>query len=112
MTIVDYLWGTLSEGVVIGILFWLILYITVESSNGWAAVRAGIVSELIGNLPYLWGEPSLSPISLLMSLVGAVLFVRLILRVGELTPLKATYGIVTTYFALVAVVACSPTLSG
>lgn len=110
MTLIDYLWGVFSEGVVIGLLFWIILAATVTSSSLWVAVRAGLISEAVGNLPYLWGEPGLSPIGLIMALVGAVVFVRMVLKVGEITALQAVYGVVTTYFALVAVVACSPTL--
>lgn len=97
-----------SEGVVIALFFWGILYVTVESSSLAGALRAGLISESLGNLPYLFGEPSLGPISLIMSLVGAVIFVLLILKVGELNLLKALYGILTTYFALVAVIACAP----
>ena len=103
-----YAWGVFSEGIVIAFLFWGILYVTVESSSLGGAVRAGLISESIGNLPYLFGEAALGPVGLIMSLVGAVIFVRLILKVGELNLLKVIYGVLTTNFALVGVVACAP----
>jgi hypothetical protein len=91
----------LSEGIVIAFLFWGILYVTVESSSLGGAVRAGLISESIGNLPYLFGEAGLGPVGLIMSLVEAEIFIRLIFKVGELNLLKAVYGVLTTYFALV-----------
>ena len=103
----NYLWGVLSEGLVIGLLFWVLVYVTVESTSLYGALKAGLISEAIGNLPYLVGEDALGPVSLLMTVVAAVIFVRVILRVGELSALKATYGVLTTYFALVALVSCS-----
>ena len=42
-----------------------------------------------------------------MSLVAAVVFVRLIMRVGELTAGKAFYGVAMTYFVLIALVTCN-----
>ena len=56
MHLLDYLWGVFSEGAVIGLLFWVILKVTVESSSLWVALRAGVISEAVGNLPYLWGD--------------------------------------------------------
>jgi hypothetical protein len=67
----------LSEGIVIAFLFWGILYVTVESSSLGGAVRAGLISESIGNLPYLFGEAGLGPVGLIMSLVEAEIFIRI-----------------------------------
>ena len=106
--VLTYLWGVLTEGALIALLFWGIMYITVESSSGIGALRAGLISEAVANLPYLFGQPAFNPITLGMTIVGAFIFVRVILRVGELNALKAWYGIMMTYFALVAVVACAP----
>lgn len=103
----DYLLGVVLEGLLFGFLFWVITYITIESTSLMAALRASVLAEALGNLPYLAGEPGLSPPSILMTLFAAILFVRLILRVGELTPGRAVYGTLTTYFVLTALVACS-----
>ncbi len=103
----DYLLGVLLEGLLFGFLFWLLTYILIESTSLWVALRAGLVSEALGNLPYLAGEPALSPPSLLMTLFGALLFVHLVLRAGELSSGKTAYGTVSTYFVLTALVACS-----
>lgn len=103
-----YLWGVISEGALISFLFWIIVYLTVERTSLYVAIKAGLISEAIGNLPYLAGEGPLGEVSLLMSVVAAAVFVWIILRAGELTALKAVYGIFTTYFALIAVVACAP----
>ncbi|MEM7000455.1 MAG: hypothetical protein AAF529_06680 [Pseudomonadota bacterium] len=80
-----------------------------EGTNLLGALRAGLISEAVANLPYLLGHDALSPISLAMMVVGAYVFVRSIDRVGELTAIKAWYGILMTYFMLVAVVSCAPT---
>ncbi|MEM9622024.1 MAG: hypothetical protein AAF993_10270 [Pseudomonadota bacterium] len=103
----QYLLGVVMEGLVFGFLFWVIAYITIESTSLRGALQAGLWSEALGNLPYLAGEPALSPPSIFMTFLAAILFVRLILRVGELTPGKAIYGTLTTYFVLTALVACS-----
>ena len=103
-----YLWGTISEGVVIAILFWLVMAVTIETTSKLGALRAALVSEAVGNLPYLFGEPALGPLGLTMTVLGGIVFVRVILQVGELTAMKAAYGVLTTYFMLVAVVACAP----
>jgi len=108
MTIVDYLWGVASEGLVVGMLFWVIMYLTVEGTSLIGALRAGLISEAVGNLPYLLGEGPTSPISIAMLAVGGYVFYNRIMRVGELTPLKAIYGLLMTYFALSALVACAP----
>ena len=103
----NYLWGTISEGLVVGGLFWVISFLVIESTSLRGALIAGLASEAIGNLPYLFGMPPLSPPSLLLAVVGGVIFVRLILRVGELTPMRAIFGTLMTYFALLAIVSCS-----
>ncbi len=103
----DYLYGVVTEGVIIALLFWVITYITLERSSLWGAVKASLVAEAVANLPYLFGEGPLSPVSLGMAVVGAFIFIRLILRVGELSALKASYGVGMTYFALIAIVSCS-----
>lgn len=106
-----YIWGTISEGVVVAILFWLIMAVTIETTSQVGALRSALYAEAVGNLPYLWGESALGPVGLTMTLVGMAVFVRTILRVGELNALKAVYGVLTTYFMLVAVVSCAPNAS-
>lgn len=91
----------------IGLVFWIITYITVESTSLGGALRSGIIAEIVGNIPYLWGLPGISPPSILMSLVAAVIFVRLILRIGELTAFKAIYATAMSYFVLSALVTCN-----
>jgi hypothetical protein len=103
----NYLSGVFLEGLLIGFIFWFVTYITIESSSLSGALRAGLMSEAIGNIPYLWGLPATSPPSMLMSLLAAIIFVRLIMRVGELGAVKATYGIVMCYFILTALVTCN-----
>ena len=103
----NYIFGVVGEGLVIGILFWAIAYITIESTSLGGAVKAALISELIGNIPYLFGVEPLEAPAIMMALVAAVIFTRLILRVGELTPLKASYGVAMTYFVLIAVVSCA-----
>ncbi len=103
----NYLLGVLLEGLVFGFLFWVITYITMESTSLYGALRAALIAESLGNLPYLAGEGAMSPPTLLMTAIAAWLFVRLILRVGELTLAKAIYGTAMTYFVLTALVACS-----
>ena len=102
-----YLSSVILEGITFGILFWVITCITVESSSLWGAVRAALIAETVGNLPYLAGVPATEPPAILTTLVAAFIFVRLILRVGELTPGKALYGTTMTYFVLVALVTCN-----
>ena len=104
-----YLYSVVLEGAAIGIVFWIICYITVESSSLWGAIRAAIIAELLGNIPYLWGLDATSGPGMICGLAAAVLFVYLIQRVGELTAMRAAYATAMTYFALVAIVACSPT---
>ena len=105
--VLNYIFGVIGEGLVIGFLFWAIAFITIESTSLSGAVKAGLVSEVIGNLPYLFGVEPLDPPSIAMALVGAIIFLRMILRVGELTLLKAGYGVAMTYFVLIAVVSCA-----
>ncbi len=105
--IVAYIWGVASEGVVVALLFWCITYITIESTSLRGALRAGLISEAIGNIPYIFAVPAVSPPGIAMALVGAFIFIRVILRVGELTPLKAGYGVGMTYFVLLAIVSCA-----
>ena len=102
----QYLTSIVLEGILIGFVFWLITYITIESSSLWGAVRASLIAETVGNIPYLWELPSTSAPAMAMSLVAAVIFVRLVMRVGELTAAKAAYGTAMTYFVLVALVTC------
>ena len=102
-----YLVDSVLEGLVIGFVFWLILLITVEGTSLWAAVRAAVVAEFIGNLPYLAGMSAIDPPTILTTLIGAVVFVRLILRVGELTAFKASYGVLMTYFVIAALYTCN-----
>ncbi len=102
-----YLWSVVQEGFVFGILFWVITLITVESTSLWGALRSALLAETVGNLPYLAGISGTDPPSILTTLIGAAIFVSLILRVGELTPGKALYGTTMTYFMLVALVTCN-----
>lgn len=106
-TLGNYLIDVFLEGLLLGGLFWVITYITVESSSLISALIAGFVAEAVGNLPYFWDLPATSPPGLLMSIIGAVVFVKVILRAGELTFGKAFYGTSMTYFVLVALVTCS-----
>lgn len=103
----NYLSGVLIEGLLIGVIFWIITLITIESTSLWGAVRSAVLAETVGNISYLWGLPATSPPGILMSLLAAVIFVRLVLRIGELTPTKAVYGTAMTYFVLVALVTCN-----
>ena len=106
--VANYVSSIFIEGLVIGLVFWIIAYITIESTSLVGALRSSVVAETVGNTPYLWDLPGTSPPGILMSLVAAVIFVRLILRIGELTAIKATYGTAMTYFVLTALVTCSP----
>ncbi len=103
----QYFLNTLIEGAVIGFIFWILIYITFEGTSLWPSIRTGILSELIGNLPYLAAMPAFSPTGIFMTVLAAGIFVKLILEVGELTLGRAAYGILTTYFFLTAIVACS-----
>lgn len=103
----SYLSGILFEGLLIGFIFWSITFITMESTSLLGALRSALFAEVVGNLPYLWELPATSPPSAAMALVAAVIFVRLIMRVGELTAAKAAYGTAMTYFVLVAMVTCA-----
>ena len=103
----NYISGVFIEGLLVGVMFWLITMITVESSSLWGAVRSAVLAETIGNIPYFWDLPATSPPGIAMTLVGAVIFVRLVLGIGELTPMKAVYGTAMTYFLLVALVTCA-----
>jgi hypothetical protein len=103
-----YLVGVLLEGLLIGFAFWLITYMTLEISSLRGALRAGLISEAIGNVPYLAGMGPLDLPALIMTLIAGVVFVRVILRVGELSISKVLFGLMMTYFFLVALVACGP----
>jgi len=103
----NYIVGIIFEGLLIGVLFWVITFITMESSSLWGAVRASLLAEVVGNTPYLWSLPATSPPALAMTLIAAGIFVYLVLKVGELTPAKAFYGTTMTYFVLVALVTCN-----
>lgn len=105
--LINYVVGVFMEGLLIGALFWVISYITIESTSLSGALKAGVISELVGNIPYLFGIDPLGTPALAMSVVAGFIFVRLILRVGELTVLPATYGVAMTYFALIAIVSCA-----
>lgn len=102
-----YLWGVITEGLLIGGLFWVITYIVLESTSLSGALRAGLMSEAVANIHYLFGVPAVSPPGMVMALLGMGLFVWLILKVGELTLGRAMTGITMTYFALVAIVSCA-----
>ena len=104
--LLTYLMGVGLEGVLIGFLFWGITYIVLESTSLSGALRAGLISEAVANIPYLFGIPAISPPSFAMTAVGAVVFVRMIQKVGELTLGRACVGATMTYFALIAIVAC------
>ncbi|MEM7079409.1 MAG: hypothetical protein AAF513_12345 [Pseudomonadota bacterium] len=103
----DYLQAVFMEGLIIGAVFWSLVYVVVGSSSFVAALRSAFIAEAIGNLPYFWGITSTEPPNLLMGLVGAIIFVRLIVRVGELTMTQTIYGTTMTYFFLVALTACA-----
>ena len=102
----DYLSSIFLEGLLFALLFWVVGYITVERSSLWIAIRASLLAEVIANLPYLAGVPASTPPGILMTLVGAVIFVRLVVRAGELSLGQTSYATLTSYFILVAVVAC------
>ncbi len=104
--VLTYLMGVGLEGMLVGGLFWVITYIVLESTSLSGALRAGLVSEAVGNIPYLFGIPAISPPSLAMTLLGIVVFVRMIQKVGELTLMRASVGTTMTYFALIAIVSC------
>ncbi|NKB99199.1 MAG: hypothetical protein GKR90_12000 [Pseudomonadales bacterium] len=106
-SVINYVYGVIVEGVVVGALFWSITYITMESTSLRGALGAALASEAVGNIPYLFGLGALEAPTLGMTLIGGVVFIRMILRVGELTAFRATYGLAMTYFTLVAIVACS-----
>ena len=105
--ILNYIGLVGIEGFVFGLLFWVITYITLESTSMWGALRSALIAEAIGNLPYIFGVPPLAPPSILFTLMAAFVFVYLILKVGELSFGRATYATATTYFVLVALVACA-----
>ena len=106
-TIGYYLFSILLEGLVFAFLFWAITYITIESSSLSGAIKAALIAEAVGNLPYLAELPAISAPGLLTTVFAAILFCWLILRVGELTLGRAIYGVTMTYFVLVAAVSCS-----
>lgn len=103
----EYLLAVAMEGVIIGTVFWSLIYVVVGSSSFSAALRSALIAELIGNVTYFWGITTLEVPSLLTGLLGALIFVRLIVRVGELTLAQTLYGTTMTYFFLVALSACS-----
>ena len=103
----NYLIGSITEGMVVGLVFWVITLITVEGTSFVGALRSALLAEFIGNLPYLAGLSALDPPTILPTLIAAVGFVRLVVKIGELTPFKATYGAVMTYFVLAALYTCS-----
>jgi len=103
----QYVVGVVFEGVMIGVLFWGITFITMESSSLWGAVRASLVAEVVGNTPYLWSLPATSPPGIAMTIIAVGIFAYLVLKVGELTPAKVFYGTAMTYFVLVALVTCN-----
>lgn len=105
--LLNYIYGVIVEGTVVGALFWSIAYITMERTSLRGALAAALASEALGNIPYLFGLTALDAPALAMTLVGGVVFVRGILHVGELNALRATYGLAMTYFALVAIVTCT-----
>ncbi len=105
--VLTYLIGVLTEGLLIGGLFWVISYMILESTSLFGALRAGLIAELVGNIHYLWGIPAVSPPGMVMTLIGMAVFVRLILSVGELTLGRTLTGVCMTYFALIALVTCS-----
>ena len=108
----EYVWtyvlGVILEGLLMGFAFWVITYVTLESSSLRGALRAGLISEAVGNLPYLAGISGTELPSLVMTLLAGGIFVYIILRVGELTVGKTLLGLLMTYFFLVAIVACAP----
>ena len=106
-TIDGYLFSIVYEGLIFAFLFWAITYITIESTSLSGAIRAALLAEAIGNLPYLAGLPAQSAPGALGALISGIVFCWLILRVGELTAGKAVYGVAMTYFVLVAMVSCS-----
>ena len=103
----QYVYGVVTEGLLIGALFWVITYITIESTTLWYALRASLIAEMVGNLPYLAGVDGLSPPGILMTVFAFAIFARLIIKTGELPAGKAIYGVSMTYFVLVAMVTCS-----
>ena len=103
----SYLISSISEGIVVGLVFWIIMLITVEGTSFIGALRSALLAEFIGNLPYLAGMSALDPPTILTTLIAAVVFVRLVVKVGELTPFKATYGTIMTYFVLAALYTCN-----
>ena len=105
----DYVLGVGIEGMLLGFLFWLMTLIVLESTSLSGALKAGLVAEAVGNIPYLFGIPAISPPSIAMTVISVVVFVRMILRIGELTLARACVGTAMTYFGLVAIVACGPT---
>ena len=104
--LLNYLMGVGLEGMLVGFLFWAITYMVLESTSLSGALKAGLISEAVGNIPYLFGIPAISPPSFAMTAIGVVVFVRMILRVGELTAARASVGTAMTYFALIAIVSC------
>ncbi|NOX51188.1 MAG: hypothetical protein GXP16_11750 [Gammaproteobacteria bacterium] len=102
-----YLLSIITEGFVIALLFWIITYITIESTSLAGTFRAGLIGEAVGNVVYLFDLPATSPPGILMAMVGAYVFIHQVLRIGELTPMKAFYGVAMTYFALIALFTCN-----
>lgn len=107
MMLWNYISSVFIEGVLIGMVFWSITYITIASNSLWTAVRASVIAEAIGNLPYLAEIGPTEPPSILASLIAAFIFCNLILRADQLSVGHTIYGVCMTYFVLVAVVACS-----
>jgi len=106
-TIGQYVVSVFAEGIMIGILFWMITYITLESSSVWVAIRSSVIAEVVGNVPYLWGIAATDPPAIATSLMAAIIFVYLVSKVGELSGGRAAYGTAMTYFVLVALVTCN-----
>ena len=106
-TIGYYLLSIVLEGFVFAFLFWAITYIAIESTSLSGALRAALIAEAVGNLPYLADLPGFSAPGVLATVIAGILFCWLIMRVGELTLGKAIYGVSMTYFVLVAAISCS-----
>ena len=79
----DWIWayvtGVILEGFTISMAFWVITFITLESTSLKGAFRAGFASEAIGNLPYLGGIGAMDPPTILTTLIGAGVFLHIIL---------------------------------
>ena len=78
----NYLIGSITEGIVVGLVFWVITLITVEGTSFVGALRSALLAEFIGNLPYLAGLSALDPPTILTTLIAAVVFVRLVVKLS------------------------------